>query len=87
MIPFVTLTLDFGGSVDLTAGGYHFDYLPQVLPNPDRVDWTMQVSGARVVAATGQGAVPVVIDRRTRSASVARSGDRGPWSADIRLRR
>jgi hypothetical protein len=82
-----TLTFDFTGSVDLRAGDYHFDYLPEVLPNPDRVEWTLRVDGATVDGASGHGAVPVVIDHNARSAAVSRSGERGPWSVDVSVRR
>ncbi len=82
-----TLTLTLSGSVDLSGGNYHFDYLAQVLPNPDRVDWTAQVAGGRVVGATGRGASPVDIRRAATSALVSQSGERGPWSIDLALQR
>ncbi len=84
-----TLSLDFAGSVDLANGDYHFDYLPQVLPNPDRVEWKAVVTDAKVDGASGHGPVPVTVtvDRSARSASVTRSDERGPWSVDMALRR
>jgi hypothetical protein len=82
-----TFTLDFAGSVDLSGGNYHFDYLPEVLPNPDRVVWSARVDGAEVTHADGQGAGSVTVGRTAQSASVTRSGERGPWSVDLALRR
>jgi hypothetical protein len=82
-----TFSLDFAGSVDLSAGDYHFDYLPQVLPNPDRVVWSARIEGAEVTHADGHGAGSVTVGRTARSASVTRSGERGPWSVDLALRR
>jgi hypothetical protein len=82
-----TFTLDFAGSVDLSGGNYHFDYLPEVLPNPDRVEWSARVDGAEVTRAGGQGAVPVTVGHAAHSASVTRSDERGPWSVDLALRR
>jgi hypothetical protein len=82
-----TFTYDFAGSVDLRAGDYHFDYLPQVLPNPDRVAWTIRIDGADVRSVAGQGAAPVTVEHGPRSASVSRSDERGPWSVDLALRR
>ncbi len=82
-----TFTFDFAGSVDLHAGDYHFDYLAQVLPNPDRVHWSARVDGAEVSDGSGQGAAPVIVDHQAESASVNRSDERGPWSVDLALRR
>jgi hypothetical protein len=82
-----TITLDLSGTVDLSSGTFHFDYLPQVLPNADRVNWSTNVDGGRVVAAVGSGASPVAVKGGVHSASVSRTNAGGPWSVDLRLRR
>ncbi len=82
-----TITVDLGGAIDLSDAKYRFAYIAQVLPNPDRVTWSVDVTEAKVVGATAHGATPVPIDHDPRSATVTRSGARGPWSVEVRLRR
>ncbi|HEV7524942.1 MAG TPA: DUF4012 domain-containing protein [Acidimicrobiia bacterium] len=82
-----TIALDLEGSVDLTGRNYRFDYIAQVLPNPDRVSWTARFDGARAVPYAGGGELAFAVDPGGATARVERSGDRGPWTVDVRLRR
>jgi hypothetical protein len=38
------LDLQLDGAIDLSGGSYAFDWLSQVTPNPDRLDWSLHVN-------------------------------------------
>ncbi len=82
-----TMVLDLDGSVDLSSGQYHFDYLAQVLPNADRVNFSVHTPDAHVVGVTVHAAAPVRATTASRSASVTLTSARGPWTVDLSLRR
>ncbi len=81
-----TIELDLGGSVNLANGHFRFDYIPQPLPLPDEVRWSVRAPGAQVVSAAGEGAEPIHMNL-TRNAASTRTRARGRWSIDVRLRR
>ena len=82
-----TVTLDLSGPVDLSPGTYHFDYIPQVLPNADRVSWSARIVGAHVVATSARVVPPPTLGDHGRTARLDLRSARGPWSFDLQLRR
>jgi hypothetical protein len=53
------LVLHLEGPVDLARRSYTFDWFSQVLPNPDRLDWSLQVDGGEATGATSSPTVAV----------------------------
>jgi hypothetical protein len=45
-----TITIDLRGAIDLSRGAYTFDWFSQVLPNPDRLGWSLHVEGAAKIS-------------------------------------
>ena len=82
-----TISLDLTGIIDLSDGHYRFDYLPQILPNADHVEWSALFPRSRVIAATALGPTPFTVVTDTNSARTVRPGARGPWSVDLKLQR
>ncbi|MCU1357290.1 MAG: Methyl-accepting chemotaxis protein [Acidimicrobiales bacterium] len=67
-----TIELVLQGPVDIRTGRYRFDYLPQVMVRPDRVDWWI---------TTGAGG------RVEGPAHVRREPSVGPWSVTVGIDR
>ncbi|HEY5170393.1 MAG TPA: DUF4012 domain-containing protein [Acidimicrobiia bacterium] len=80
------LVLHLDGAVDLSRGSYTFDWFSQVLPNPDRVDWSLHVEGGG--RATGATSSPTVTIGRIRG-DVHALWDRAPvaWHLMVALNR
>lgn len=79
-----TLSVSLGGTVDLSRGGYQFDYLAEPLPNPDTVNFAIRTPDASVSAGVASGAAPIAVNVAAHSAT-AHVPLRGPWSVGVRL--
>jgi hypothetical protein len=82
-----TITLDLAGSISLRSSTYQFEYLAQVLPNVDQVDWSTRFTDGHVTTASAHGALPISVTRTNSSVSVVPKDVRGPWNVDLDLRR
>lgn len=67
----VNLTLELSGALDLSDGTYRFDWLPQVMVNPDRVDVVVRVEGGTLRA---RDAAPAPTDGITEADGEVRAG-------------
>jgi hypothetical protein len=86
-----TVVLDLTGTINLSATGsrghYRFDYIPQVLPNPDSVAVHLALTNARATGADTTGLGTGAVVRSSRSVTVNVPTSEGRWSVDVRLRR
>ena len=75
--------MHLSGTVDLHAGRYDFDYIPQVLPNPDAVTVDVDITNAHATTvSTG-----AIVARGARSVTFSRPKSEGRWTLAIGLRR
>lgn len=81
-----TIVLDLSGTVDLSAGHYRFDYLPQQLTNLDSVYVRFDVTHAHTTGVEVKGISASGVQRTAHSVSAA-IGEVGPWSLDVGLSR
>ena len=82
-----TVALDLTGTLDLSHGRYHFDYLPQVLANDDSVTLDVEVANAHTTMVTTSGLPAGAATRSARSVMVTVPSSDGRWSVDLGLRR
>ncbi len=82
-----TVEATFAGRVDLSGGEYRFDWLPQVMANPDQVEVEVTVEGGEVAPVPHSDDPPggVVVDGAT---AVATNGDeQGAWALVLEVTR
>lgn len=78
-----TIVLELSGTIDLHTGRYRFDYIPQVLANPDAVSVAVDVANAHATDVSPG----VKVTRSARSVTFAMPSSEGRWSLDVGLRR
>jgi len=74
------LTLELEGAIDLSAGRYRFDLLPQTMVRPDRVDVTVRVTGGELDPVAGASSAPGGVEEVEGEVRASVAASEGTWS-------
>lgn len=84
-----TLTVELAGTVDLSAGTYRFDLLPQTMVDPDRVEVSLRFVGAEVRRApvAGGRAAPGGVTVEGTVVRATNGDEQGTWAVAVAVDR
>lgn len=81
------VTVELSGAVDLSAGRYRFDLLPQAMVLPDRVDVEVTVRGGRLTAVPTTPAPEGGVEGDERRVRAGVGSSRGTWAVVAEVHR